>query len=1300
MRAGSGKAKLLRSLLVAVAVAAALVLGGIIPISIDPFRGMIEQSVRDATGLELTLGEAASIRLGPRARVRTGRVSIATPGHESLLEFTEAQVGLSLSALFRGRVHVREATVTGTRLVCGPLPGLPPDGDDDVESPPVIVVDSFEAREIVIRCTPEAVDVSVDRVFATAPADGPVTLQASGRVAGEPVTLDATGGRLEQLLGGDEFPFEGALEHAEAKLDVRGSVTQSGGAAELDLHFGFRSNDFRRLGRSFGFAVADTGGLGVEGQLRTDFDSAEITGVSGALGRSRFRASGTAQATDDRVRVAISLLLQQLDLAPFLASDVQQPAATSGSDDDDIDLGEFLELMKSVDAELQLEVDDVLGLPFEVRSGEVDARLAGGLLEVSSATAEILGGRVALGGRLDGREACPSLEWKVDVRNVDLAGLRQSNLLEIPVGGQVAAASASAGSCGRTLSQHLDRLVATTTANGIRLTSDGAPSIDIGRFEAGLEPGEPTRASAQATIEGEAVHVTLVAGSLQALLADEAWPLELAARGAGGRLRLDGQARFPEGGVAADVTAEFSADAVGSLHRWIDVAADARLPLNARSRLVVDGPGLVARDVAVTLGDSDLRGRITWDHEQAPDVLKLELRSRNIDLQQVASVVPPIEVADTGPEQQHQPGSGQFRLPDIDLDLGFDAIDGGRLDLQALSISGQLREALIDNASVSVIVEDELALRGELDLDLRRSPATGAFEGTADNADLGRLLRRLELADDLSMRADGMGLRITSSGANPLAFAANARIDADVTGFAWDIAVPGTDGKDAYKVRLARLGLSAAPRRPITATSSGQIEDVLVDLYIQAPPLAEWLGDTQELPLRIITAADNDVVMIDARIDQADDARVQMQLELSGQRLERGERKLETLESPLADYELRGNLTVDESGVRLPDLEARLGTSTASGSISLSGDGRQRLDIELTAPYIQADDLLYLDSRASGQDGVPEIEVGPADEIERSGTTRGPLRIAHDLIVRYQENYDLDLRIGVDELRAGEDLLGGAEVHLYLDEDELRLKPLSVYLPGGGIDAEYEWRLRDGRIAAGLRARADRLVYGGLLQLADPTSEARGLLDLDVDISSDTEWSPGVSEFELLLRNASGTIDLAAWPENIEAGVLDLWTANLVLALLPVSTEGEQSQLNCVVARLEAKAGLLETKTVMLDSTDTIIRGRGEVDLARGELDLLITPQAKREKFLSASTPARVTGPLNDFQIGVAPAGMLGTVIKWYTNLIYVPFKWLTGKRFPPDGTETCFDAMDWELTPELHEYFRQRDFSLPPRID
>jgi hypothetical protein len=314
-------------------------------------------------------------------------------------------------------------------------------------------------------------------------------------------------------------------------------------------------------------------------------------------------------------------------------------------------------------------------------------------------------------------------------------------------------------------------------------------------------------------------------------------------------------------------------------------------------------------------------------------------------------------------------------------------------------------------------------------------------------------------------------------------------------------------------------------------------------------------------------------------------------------------------------------------------------------------------------------------------------------------TERGPLLRLNDLVVRYQEQYDLDLRVAVDALYAGRDLVGGASMELYIDEDELRLQPVRIRLPGGGLDAQYGWRIDDGRMAGELKARAEALVYGGLLRLIDPASESRGVLYLDIDVRAVADHTADVSEFELLLSNADGIIEIAAWPENFEAGVLDLWTANLVFALLPAPTDGKSARLNCVVARFEAEDGLLTSKNVLMDSTRTIIRGRGRIDLAQRELDLLVTPQAKREKFFSASTPVRVTGPLEDFQVGVEPAGFLGTLLKWYTSLIYVPFKWLTGQRFPADGTQTCFDAMDWELTPELEAYFLKRDFSSPPAV-
>jgi uncharacterized protein involved in outer membrane biogenesis len=727
----------------------------------------------------------------------------------------------------------------------------------------------------------------------------------------------------------------------------------------------------------------------------------------------------------------------------------------------------------------------------------------------------------------------------------------------------------------------------------------------------------------------------------------------------------------------------------------VDVAPDADLELAASADVHLDPTVLAIRDIQVSVGSSDLGGAMTWYRDQVPDTLSLEFSSSLIDLDEILSILPTA----SGTPKEKAPASEWAGLPPIDLDLSFASIRGGALDLQNLEASGHLRAGLVDNAEVSVLVEDELALRGELDLDLRQQPNTGVFNASAGNVDLGRLLRKLEVTDDLVMRADGVGFRWSSEGVGALDMLGNSAIGLDLSGFAWDVQRPGHEGAPAepWRVRLSELGVSANRGEKLIARSRGQIEGTAVELLVEAPELADLVGDVPVLPLRVAIRRGSNVIVLDSVVNQWTDAVIGGSFELSGRSLPAPELDLASLEAPLPDYAVTGELVYDESGLVVSKLAATRGTSQVAGELSWLGDARPKLSVELTSELLQTEDLLYFSDRDAEVTESPETDTVPAAS---TSTARGPLLIATDLVKQYQQENDLDLRIAVEELRAGSNRLGGADLQLTITEDEFRLDPLSIRLPGGGLEVQYGLRTQDGRAIAELKADIDNLIYGDVIRMVDPSSEARGILYLNVDFESDAPWADGQSGFETLLRNANGSIEVAAWPENLEAGVLDLWTANLVLALLPTSTTGDPSRLNCVVARLEADDGVLKAKTALLDSTETIVRGRGTIDLAAGQLDLLVTPQAKLEKFLSASTPVKVTGPLRDFEVGVEPTGVFGTVLKWYTSLIYVPFKWLTGERFPADGVTTCFDAMDWELTPAVETYLRERDFSRPPTID
>lgn len=1290
--------KILRALIIGLALVLVAIASGLLPLRLDFLEGPIAAVVRKATGLEFDLDGPLLVRLGPRAGVSVRHVVLATPGGDSLVELYEGEAGMSIVALLRGRLHFRDIIVTGLRAdLCTTLPERPERAAGPTGEPPTIIVEALEVSNIEFFCEGESANASIDRIAATAPASGPIEIEASASVAGNPTHVTATGGMLAQLLGQQPFPFDAKIEMEQGSVLANGEFAWDAGKPVFDAQLALDVADARLLGEAFDLAVPDIGTVGIEAAVRASLERLEILDLSGALGKTQVSATGAADMPGDRLRIEFSALSGQLDLEPFMA-------APSEPNSKPADLRPLFDTLRQFDAVVAIRIDEIVGLPVNIRAASVEAALADGIFAVNSAEAAVLDGQVGLTGELDVRPVCPSLDLVAEVDSVALSGLREAGWLAASLDGQIARARATSNSCGTSLSGHLEQLAATVTATGGRIVVASEWPVDVVKLDVALKPSEPIRASASAVFEGEPVEIEAQTGALKALGGDDPWPVSLVAKGARSELRVEGTTRFATGPIWADVLARFSVPRIGSLHRWLGVGPDTAETLLATTRLQLDAARLVADDITIELGSTDLNGALTWRHAATPQTLAVNLRSDFIDVDKIRRMFGEAGPAVAGADNQARrtgAGAGWQGLPPIDLDLAFAAVRGGPVDVTDLAIRGRLRKGLVDNASVTALVEDELSLRGVLDIDVRQIPATLRFDAEAGNADLGRLLRRLELVDDLAMRADSMLLRVGSTGDSLQTALENLRVDATVRRFAWDIPRKSADAD--FEVRLDTLALLMQPGQPLGASTRGIIDGIPVELWIQSPGLGSVLGDTEELPLRVVAAAEDDVAMIDLLLDRSAENEIRGHVELSGQVVEAGGRDLSALVPPLADYALKGKLLVSDTELSLSDLEAHLGSSKARGKVSLSGDGRQRLAIELRSPRLQADDWIYLPTFSRAEPAATADMPPPEDDartVESPATRRGPLLVINELIERYQANYDLDLSVAIDELYAGRDLIGGAEARLFIDEQEFRLRPVTIRLPGGSLDAEYGWRNVDGQVTAGLKANADRLVYGGLLKLVDPTLEAHGALFVDVDIQAKYAAAPGRSELDLLLANADGTIDVAAWPENFEAGILDLWTANLVFALLPAPTDDDASRLNCVVARLEAKDGLLKTKNVLMDSTGTIIRGRGTIDLKQRELDLLVTPQAKREKFLSASTPVAVTGPFDDFQVGVAPAGFLGTVLKWYTSLIYVPYKWLTGKRFPEDGTETCFDVMDWELTPGLEAYFRERDFSAPPTVD
>ena len=317
------------------------------------------------------------------------------------------------------------------------------------------------------------------------------------------------------------------------------------------------------------------------------------------------------------------------------------------------------------------------------------------------------------------------------------------------------------------------------------------------------------------------MQATLLAGTPADLWHGEAWPLDLTIDSAGGRLNLHGIAATASDQPYFDGSLELDAPKFGSLHDWIGTAPDASMPLHGSSRLRLDRSAIAADEIAVSLGGSNLSGRFRWRYGDDPDLMDIVLRSSRIDLAELVAAFPPSEGPSESPRNDATPtpvtGSSrsEFSLPPADIDISLDAVHADRLDLQDVRLGGRLRKGLIEDARVSLLVENDLLLRGGLDVDLRRLPATASLKAAADNLDIGKLLRRMGMDTNLSMRADGISLDVSTRGREPRELVTKLQMEAKLSGFNWIIPrsfdYEGGQSANAFDFDLDELHVTMAP---------------------------------------------------------------------------------------------------------------------------------------------------------------------------------------------------------------------------------------------------------------------------------------------------------------------------------------------------------------------------------------------------------------------------------------------------------------------------------------------------------
>jgi len=393
-----------------------------------------------------------------------------------------------------------------------------------------------------------------------------------------------------------------------------------------------------------------------------------------------------------------------------------------------------------------------------------------------------------------------------------------------------------------------------------------------------------------------------------------------------------------------------------------------------------------------------------------------------------------------------------------------------------------------------------------------------------------------------------------------------------------------------------------------------------------------------------------------------------LEIEIAGERLSTLDSLAQVNLPDWGPWAFSGGFAAHKGGRHGANVELTVGSSDLTGTmeVELRRDP-PRFGVALIAETVQLDDFPLGGWSPTADEETPaDVEANPeAEEADPSAQPRA--LFSAETLARL----DATLSVEIGRVLSGSDRLGASVLEAKLKQGQLSVQPWRVEVPGGALEVTGNLHPTRDEVRAELGARIEQFDYGILARRIDPETDMSGLVTLDFALSSRAPTG------EQIMPYANGHLDLGVFPKAFEAGIIDLWAVNLVMAVIPVVDSGKDSVLNCVVASLDVKDGVMTQRSILMDTSRMRVSGEATADFREQRVHARLKPKAKRPQFFSLATPITVDGTFKDFGVGVKPRSLLGTVVRLAASPIEVPIRYIAGDVLPADGTADCSAALE-----------------------
>jgi len=448
--------KILAVILILVLVVAVGLVLYVRSVDFNQYRGLIAQTVEEATGRKFVIGGELDVGISLRPRLQAKDVSFANApwGSEpQMLKIGALQARIALLPLLAGRLQLDrimldDATLLLERDALGRGNWVLTQGREVRESEgektgllPEIGSIELHNVKLVWRDAPSANGRVLRLERATLGADhheGPMHYELVGSFNEEPFSIAGQLASYADLITGRPLRLKLTTEAAGSRLALEGSLKEPLTGRGLDLAFEGAGADLSSLSRLLGRSLPATAPWKLSGRL-ADIDAGiAVSGLEASLGANDLTGEGRLIRQQGRVLIEGEFVSEHLDLRPFLRGSrgANKPARKRAGHKVFSHKPLPLAGLGLLDASIRYRAGEVITHKLELLDVQMQMRLDQGRLSLEPLEIGLAGSRIRGALKLDAAADRPTLAVKLNARGLDLGALLKRTLGSEPLSGK------------------------------------------------------------------------------------------------------------------------------------------------------------------------------------------------------------------------------------------------------------------------------------------------------------------------------------------------------------------------------------------------------------------------------------------------------------------------------------------------------------------------------------------------------------------------------------------------------------------------------------------------------------------------------------------------------------------------------------------------------------------------------------------------------------------------------------------------------------------------------------------------